>query len=117
MKALLEKIRKLLKDKKFRKTWYRFISGFSAEIVFITTYALVLPAITLEKTVACGIEEHQHDDSCYEYQLICGLEESEGHHHDDSCYSVSKELDCGMEEHEHSRENGCYDEDIREENC
>lgn len=109
MKALLEKIRKLLKDKRFRKTWYRFVSGFAAVVVFITTYALVLPAITLEKTAACGIEEHQHDESCYESRLICGREESEGHHHDDSCYTVTQELDCSLEEHQHSAENGCYD--------
>ena len=80
-------------------------------VVFITTYALVLPAITLEKTASCGIEEHQHSDACYEYELTCGQEESEGHHHDDSCYTVTKELDCDLEEHHHSQENGCYDEE------
>ena len=111
MKALLEKIRKLLKDRRFRRTWYRFVSGFAAVVVFITTYALVLPAITLEKTAVCGIEEHQHDESCYEYRLVCGQEESEGHHHDDSCYTVTQELVCGLEEHQHSNENGCYDEE------
>ena len=111
MKALLEIIRKLLKDRRFRQTWYRLVSGFAALVVFITTYALVLPAITLEKTAACGIEEHQHDESCYESRLVCGQEESEGHHHDDSCYSITKELVCDLEEHEHSEENGCYDEE------
>ena len=111
MKALLEKIRKLLKDRRFRQLWYRSVSAFAAVVVFITTYALVLPAITLEKTAACGIEEHQHDESCYESRLVCGQEESEGHHHDDSCYSITKELVCDLEEHEHSEENGCYDEE------
>lgn len=89
----------------------RFVSLVAAIVVFITTYALVLPAITLEKTASCGIDEHQHDDSCYEYVLTCGLEESEGHHHDDSCYTVTEELECQMEEHQHSQENGCYDEE------
>ena len=85
------------------------MSGFAAVVVFITTYALVLPAITLEKTAACGIEEHQHNEGCYESRLICGQEESEGHHHDDSCYTVTKESVCELEEHQHSGENGCYD--------
>ena len=109
MKALLEKIRKLLKDRRFRQLWYRSVSAFAALVVFITTYALVLPAITLEKTAACGIEEHQHDEICYESRLVCGQEESEGQHHDDSCCTVTKELVCDQEEHEHSEENGCYD--------
>ena len=89
----------------------RFVSLVAAIVVFITTYALVLPAITLEKTASCGIDEHQHDDSCYEYVLTCGQEESEGHHHDNSCYTVTRELECQMEEHQHSQENGCYDEE------
>ena len=109
MKALLEKIRKLLKDRRFRNIWYRSVSLAAAVLVFITTYALVLPAITMEKTAACGIEEHQHDSNCYESRLICGQEESEGHHHDDSCYTVTQEMVCDLEEHQHSNENGCYD--------
>ena len=89
----------------------RTVSLTAAIVVFITTYALVLPAITLEKTASCGIEEHQHDDSCYEEILICGREESDGHQHDDSCYTVTRELKCGLEEHQHSAEDGCYDEE------
>ena len=94
MKALLEKIRKLLKDRRFRRFWTRVVSSVAALVVFVTTYALVLPAITMEKTAACGIEEHQHDDSCYEEILICGQEESEGHVHDESCYEIVSELVC-----------------------
>ena len=111
MQRLLEKIREILRNRRIRMFFTRFVSLVAAIVVFITTYALVLPAITLEKTASCGIDEHQHDDSCYEYALTCGLEESEGHHHDDSCYTVTEELECQMEEHQHSQENGCYDEE------
>ena len=111
MQDLLHKIRQIIKDRKKRKLFTRAVSLLAAIIVFITTYILVLPAITLEKTASCGREEHQHTDSCYEKVLICGKEESEGHHHDDSCYTVTKELDCQLEEHQHSAENGCYDEE------
>ena len=111
MKALLEKIRKILRDRRTRKFLTRLVSGVAAVVVFITTYALVLPAITMESQAACGIEAHQHDDSCYTEELICGQEESEGHHHTEDCYTVTKELVCPLEEHQHSAENGCYDED------
>ena len=111
MKALLRKIRQILKDRRTRRFLTRFVSGVAAIVVFVTTYALVLPAITMESEAACGIEAHQHDDSCYSENLICGQEESEGHHHTDDCYTVSRNLECDLEEHQHSSENGCFDEE------
>ena len=109
MRALLQKIRQLLRDRRFRRTWYRGVSSIAALVVFVTTYALVLPAITMESQAACGIEAHQHDDSCYEERLVCGQEESGGHHHDDSCYSVTQDLVCRQAEHQHG--DSCYDAD------
>ena len=111
MKKLLAKIRKILRDRRTRRFLTRFVSGIAALVVFVTTYALVLPAITMEKEANCGIEAHQHDDSCYTEELICDLQESDGHHHDESCYSPSPVLICVTDEHEHSVENGCYDDD------
>ncbi|MDO4409642.1 MAG: hypothetical protein Q4C16_11995, partial [Eubacteriales bacterium] len=110
MKALLIKIRQILKDRRTRQFLTRFVSATAAIVVFVTTYALVLPAITMESQAACGIEAHQHDDSCYTEELICGQEESEGHHHTDSCYE--KVLICGKEVHIHSEE--CYKSDEME---
>ena len=111
MKKLLAKIRKILRDRRTRRFLTRFVSGVAALIVFVTTYALVLPAITMEKEANCGIEAHQHDDSCYTEELICDISESDGHHHDESCYSTTSALVCETEEHEHSAENGCYDDE------
>ena len=111
MKKLLEKIRKILRDRRTRRFLTRFVSGIAALVVFVTTYALVLPAITMEKQADCGIEAHQHDDSCYTEELICDLQESDGHHHDDSCYRTTSSLICAEDEHVHSVENGCYDDD------
>ena len=111
MKKLLAKIRKILRDRRTRRFLTRFVSGAAALIVFVTTYALVLPAITMEKEANCGIEAHQHDDSCYTEELICDIPESDGHHHDESCYSTTSALVCETEEHEHSAENGCYDDE------
>lgn len=111
MRALLKKIRQLLKDRRFRKIWYRGVSTVAAIVVFITTYALVLPAITMEAQAGCGIEAHQHDDSCYGEELVCNLEESPGHTHTDECYDVTTLLSCEIPEHVHSEEEGCYDDD------
>ena len=111
MKALLRKIRQILRDRRTRQMLTRIISVTAAIVVFVTTYALVLPAITMEAEAQCGIEAHQHNDSCYSEVLICELEESDGHHHDESCYSTSTVLVCETEEHQHSVDNGCYDED------
>ena len=107
MKALLRKIRQILRDRKVRRFFTRLISTVGAVVVFVTTYALVLPAITLEINAGCGIEAHQHDDSCWTEVLTCEKEESEGHHHDASCYE--KVLTCGKEYHVHS--SACYKED------
>ena len=107
MKRLLARIRMLLRNRKLRRFWTRCISTVAAVVVFATTYALVLPAITMESEAACGKQAHQHTGSCYEEQLICQLQESDDHHHTESCYE--KVLVCGMEPHIHSKE--CYKED------
>ena len=72
MQALLRKIRQILKDRRTRRLFTRVVSSIAAIVVFVTTYALILPAITLEKTAVCGIEEHQHSDSCYEKSKSAG---------------------------------------------
>ena len=104
MRKLLAKIRKILKDRRTRQLLTRTVSVTAAIVVFVTTYALVLPAITMETEADCGIEAHQHDSSCYEDRLICDIPESDGHQHTASCYE--KILICGKEVHTHSTE--CY---------
>ena len=131
MKKLLAKIRKLLRDRRTRQIITRFVSVTAAIVVFVTTYALVLPAITMESEAYCGIPAHQHSDDCYELQLTCEKLETEGHAHTDACYRVSQvltcereehqhgsacyneagELVCGKEEHTHSVDDGCYEEE------
>ena len=109
MKRLLERIREILRNRHNRRAWARIISAIACLVVFFSTYALILPAITMEKNAYCGIEAHQHDDSCYSEELICTIPESEGHTHDDSCYTTHDELSCQLEEHVHGE--GCYDEE------
>lgn len=103
-----------LKNERFRR---RLVSILSCIVVFCTTYALILPAVTLERddiVYYCGKEEHQHTDECYESpkdRPLCGLKDGEmvdGHVHDESCYKTEMVLDC-LEDHEHTDE--CYKEE------
>lgn len=61
----------------------------SCVVVFCTVYALILPAITLERKTVCGQEEHSHTEECYssDGQLTCGKTE---HTHIESCYADDK---------------------------
>lgn len=108
MQIVFTRIRKIIRNRRMRRFLNGIVSIAVAFVVLVTTYALIFPAITMEAEAQCGIEAHQHDDSCYEDVLVCGLEESEGHTHDESCYSVSYELACDVPEHQHDET--CYDE-------
>lgn len=98
-----------------KRVWHRFVSILSCVVVFCTTYALILPAVTMERddiVYYCGKEEHEHTDECYESQdePQCGLEETEaveGHTHTDDCYEVETVLTCDQD-HEHTDE--CFEE-------
>lgn len=79
----------------------------AAVVAFGTFYMLMLPAVTMEQTPYCGLEEHVHGEECYENRLICGFEtEQEGtsdsqdgsHVHSDSCYEEQQVLVCTLEE-------------------
>ena len=102
-----KKLRLFIKNIYRRRAWRRLVSISSCIVVFVTTYALLLPAITMGKMADCGLEEHQHSDECYREYLICGLEESKGHQHSDSCYTIDRHLICTAEEHTHDQD--CYD--------
>ena len=96
---LLSQVEKYEENRKHHKSWLRIVYALACVVVFVTTYMLILPAVTLEQTAYCGCEEHQHGDACYEETLICGESENE-HVHTEECYK--KTLVCQLEEHEHS---------------
>ena len=81
-------------------------------IGLVTTYALILPAITMQGDVWCGKEGHLHEEECYQQSLICTVpEDIEGHVHVDECYEQT--LICNIEDHEHV--DACYEEPASEE--
>ena len=89
-----------------RHNWGHFVRILACVVVFCTTYALILPAITMEKTV-CKIEEHTHTEECTGETLVCELT-TQPHNHTDNCYQTN--LVCLLPETEgHSHDDGCYE--------
>lgn len=95
------------------RIWKKLVTALGCLVVFCTTYALILPAITMERETVCGLSEHVHTDSCYSRQrgaLICTLAESEGHTHTDACKGTKRVLSCTTPESDgHTHGEGCYD--------
>jgi len=81
-----------LVKKRLHGRWKKVVSVLACIVVFCTTYALILPAITKEKATDCGIEEHQHGEECFseENELICTKQE---HTHGPECYSDETEVE------------------------
>ena len=112
----LQGAEKYTKAHQRRKRWYQVVTGLACVVVFCTVYALILPAITMEQTAWCGIEEHQHGDSCYEMQLVCGYDElsNDGHIHTDDCYNEEQVLICNQEESAgHVHDESCVETEQR----
>ena len=61
----LQEAEKYAKQNYRRRIWRKIVRVMACAVVFCTTYALILPAITLEKT-QCSLDEHTHSESCYE---------------------------------------------------
>lgn len=96
-----------------KKHWHRIVTTLAVCVVFCTTYALILPAITLHNEgPMCGMEEHVHDEACYKIasDMIFACTE-ELHQHDEACYSDDGILLCGMSDFFiHSHEESCFNE-------
>ena len=116
--------------------WQRIVAGLSCIVVFCTTYALIIPAITLEKKEPiCGYEAHLHTDDCYapvhvhtsecyqpngrepyvcpvhagEAPTYCGYADFVLHTHSAGCYDADGTLVCTLPEiSEHVHGEGCY---------
>lgn len=96
--------------------WKRIVFCLACGVVFCTTYALILPAITLEKTeLKCPYIVHTHTEACYDpaaaepKKLLCGQADFVVHTHGPGCRDEAGKLCCPLPErkvHEHGPE--CY---------
>ena len=114
--SLTNHTKNALQKQKRKKRWQKVLSVLVAVVVFVTTYMLILPAITLENNVVCGKEEHTHTEDCYTTkpetkELTCTLESLELHKHTSACYGVDGNLICGIADYVvHTHDDNCYDE-------
>lgn len=113
----LQSAEKYMKAHKRKKSWYRVVTDLACVVVFCTVYALILPAITMEKG-ACEIPEHTHSEACYTQvtsatrtEPVCTIESLNLHQHDDTCYDSEGNLTCGYADFVvHQHDSACYDE-------
>lgn len=104
------------RQRRNRRIWRNCVSVMACVVVFCVTYALIIPAITMEKEAFCGIEAHVHEESCYNstaVTLVCDPAGEEGlpvlHTHDALCYE-GETLICTLPElagHVHTE--ACYE--------
>lgn len=98
-----------------KRKWRQVLTCLAAVVVFCTTYALILPAITLEAT--CSQQVHVHSEDCYgqlttvtQTSLQCGIQPN--HVHSTDCYNESGVLCCGYCDYIlHTHDALCYNED------
>ncbi len=127
MENMMRKVERMARGNAKRRLWQRVVAVPAAIVVFVTTYALILPAIAMERDTYCGLEAHQHTDECYTAQLACGYEEGQvlqsaqaviglactaaAHQHTADCYDEAGSVICGYADflaHMHTAD--CYDE-------
>ncbi len=108
--SLPERTERYVKAHARRNAWRKLVTVLSCIVVFCTTYALILPAITMTGDTFCGKTEHVHGGTCYDnYVLSCGQEESQGHTHSDECFDENGQLVCSLPETPgHTHTEACY---------
>ena len=132
-------IQKYLKRNKQRSIWRKLLRMMACVVVFCTTYALILPVITLDRNYICGLEAHSHSDQCRsgpeagtflcdpealgchthvpecfdpEGALLCDLSDWILHIHEEICYGPDGQLVCLLPEvSEHSHTEECFSDE------
>lgn len=112
---LLQRAEKYNTRHRRKKLWQKAVSTMACIVMFCTTYALILPAITQESRTFCGVEAHEHTDSCYtkmelQLALACSYESLNVHQHTAECYAATGELQCLQADYlVHSHDAACFD--------
>lgn len=95
-----EQVKEYGKRHKKNGRWGRLLALMAVLVVFGTTYALILPGVTLDRETMCGQQEHTHTaEVCYGSELVCA-EEDPAHVHGEACYTSV--LTCALPEHTHT---------------
>jgi len=98
-------------EKQIEKKRYWHRTYLAVLVAFLTLYALILPAITLEQH-GCELEEHIHGPECFAQVLSTreALRECRPHLHEDFCFDAEGELICGYADfYVHEHDASCFD--------
>ena len=114
-KRLLRGAEVYVKQNKHHRTRNKVVRFLACIVVFCTTYALILPAITMQ--ASCPLEEHTHSESCYQKitaqtvtTLSCSYETLNVHVHSEECRDAEGLLTCGLADFVvHTHSDDCYD--------
>ncbi len=109
MNYILHQAEGLRKTRHHKTIWFRIVSVLAAIVVFFTSYALILPAITKEQKLICDIKEHTHDTTCYpdpQIQFIC----TPLHEHTSACFDENGHTICLKADYViHTHSELCFD--------
>ena len=102
---LLSEAAELLVKNRRRRVWTKAVGCMAAVVVFCTTYALILPALTMEKDTVCGYVEHIHTEECYQPGT---MDASDGNAvkvvSDGNALEGDEGTYCGIHAHQHTTE-------------
>ncbi len=72
-KSIAQRVKDCLIRSRRYRMWKKIVGALACVVVFCTVYALILPAITLEKAPQCGEAGHTHSAACSVIRLIDAL--------------------------------------------
>ncbi len=105
-----------VKKRRRKSRLLKTLAVMACVVVFCTTYALILPAITSKTEIFCGLEEHVHTKDCYvqvsveEPTLVCSAQTLGVHTHGSNCVDSTGKLICGLADYvAHAHNELCYD--------
>ena len=83
---------RLLRTQERKTLWARMVAALAVVVVIGVAYTLMLPAVTMENQLVCGLPEHIHTEECYatvdgEQTLVCGFNE---HVHNELCLAAAQ---------------------------
>ena len=115
-RELIQTAEKYNKKHSRKKTWHRIVGALGCVVVFCTSYALILPAITMSRNTYCGHEEHEHTAACYGAMTVirsaCSPETLGLHVHSAECFDENGNTVCTQADYAiHTHSEICYAED------
>ena len=109
------KLLQMAKYSRYRSFWRKLVRVMACIVVFCTTYALILPAITMDQTWYCGFEAHAHSEACWKetsvVEFSCQPEAGVLHRCMEDCLDAEGNRICPWQENlPHTHDDGCFAE-------